>query len=90
MDIIIIVIHIIILIIIIITTTVIIVFQTSIQSIQDLLVWRDWVRRLGTDPVVIRSSRATGPIRCATVDCWLTNPNKLNLLSWFLAYLSNK
>ena len=24
------------------------------------------------------------------VHCWLINPNKLNLLSWLLAYLSDK
>ena len=27
--------------------------------------WRDRVRRLATDPVVMRSSPATGHIRCA-------------------------
>ena len=30
-----------------------------------LLVWRDRVRRLATDPVVMRSIPATGHIRCA-------------------------
>ena len=30
-----------------------------------LLVWRDRVRRLATDQVVMRSSPATGHIRCA-------------------------
>ena len=30
-----------------------------------LLVWRDRVRRLATDPVVMRSSPAEGHIRCA-------------------------
>ena len=49
--------------------------------------WSDIVRHLAIDPVVMRSSPATGHIRCA----WLTNqPKQLNLLSWLLTYLSDK
>ena len=35
------------------------------RTIMCLPVWRDRVRRLTTDPVVMRSSPATGHIRCA-------------------------
>ena len=42
---------------------------------------------LATDPVVMRSSLATGHIRCALL---ANHPNKLNPLSWLLAYLYNK
>ena len=35
------------------------------------------------------SSPATGHIMYV-MHCWLINPNMLNLLSWLLAYLSNK
>ena len=52
-----------------------------------LPVWRDSMRRLTTDPVVMRLSPATD---IYVVHCWLINPNKLNLLSWLLAYLSGK
>ena len=44
-------------------------------------------KTLTTDPVVMRSSPATGYIQCALL---ANQPNKLNLLSWLLAYLSNK
>ena len=43
-----------------------------------LLVWRDRVGRLATDPVVMRSSPAMGH----NYTLCLINPNKLNLLSW--------
>ena len=49
-------------------------------------VCRDKVKRLATDLVVMRLSSATGHMRCAL----LINPNKLNLLSWLLAYVSDK
>ena len=52
-----------------------------------LLVWRDRVRRLATDQVVTRSSPATD---LYVVYCWLISPYKFNLLSWLLAYLSDK
>ena len=50
-------------------------------------VWRDRVRRLANDPVVMRSRPATGH---NVVHCLLINPIKLNLLSWLLVYLSDK
>ena len=50
-------------------------------------VWHDRIRRSATDPVVMRSSPATD---IYVVHCWLINPTKLNLLSWLLAYLSDK
>ena len=40
-----------------------------------LLTWWSCVRALPQDIYVVH--------------CWLINPNKLNLLSWSLAYLSN-
>ena len=45
---------------------------------------------LGTDydPVAMRSSPAIGHIRSAFLV--ISSPNKLNLLSWLLAYLCNK
>ena len=49
--------------------------------------WHDRIRRSATDPVVMRSSPAKD---IYVVHCWLINPNKLNLLSWLLAYLSDK
>ena len=52
-----------------------------------LPVWHDRVRRLTTDLVVMRSSPVT---HIYVVYCWLINPNKLNPLSWLLAYLSDK
>ena len=50
-------------------------------------IWHDRVRRLATDPVVMRSSPATD---IYDVYCWLSSPNKVNLLSWLLVYLYNK
>ena len=50
-------------------------------------VWRDRVRRLATDRVVMRSSPATD---IYVVHYWLISPNKLNLLWWLLAYISDK
>ena len=50
--------------------------------------WRDKVRRSDTDPVVMRSNPVTGHLY--VVHCWLINPNKLNLFSSLLAYLSDK
>ena len=50
-------------------------------------VWRDRIRRLATDPVVMCSSLLTDRY---VVNCWLINPNKFNLISWLLAYLSDK
>ena len=52
-----------------------------------LPVWHDRIKRLATDPVVMRSRTATD---IYVVRCWLINPNKLDLLSWLLAYLSDK
>ena len=52
-----------------------------------LPVWQDRIRHLATDPVVMRSSPA---MDIYVVHCWLINPNKLNLLSWLLAYLFDK
>ena len=52
-----------------------------------LPVWRDRVRRLATDPVVMPSRPATD---IYVVHCWLISPNKLNLLLWLLTYLSDK
>ena len=49
--------------------------------------WMDRVRRLASDPVVMRSSPATD---IYVVHCWLINPGKFNLLSWLLVYLSDK
>ena len=43
-----------------------------------LPVWRDRIRRLATDPVVMRSSPDTDII-IRVVHCRLINPNKLNL-----------
>ena len=43
--------------------------------------------RLATDPVVMRSSPVAD---IYVVHCWLINPNKFNLLSWLLAYSSDK
>ena len=51
-----------------------------------LPVWRDKIRHLATDPVVMRTSPATD---IYVVHCWLINPNKLNLILWLLAYLSD-
>ena len=45
------------------------------------------VRRLATDPVVMRSSPV---IDIYVMHCWLIIPNKFNLLLWLLAYLCNK
>ena len=45
-------------------------------------------KALTADPVVMRSGPATGHIRCALLA--IINPNSLNLLSWLLAYLSDK
>ena len=39
------------------------------------------------NPVVMRSSPATD---IYAVYCWLSSPNKLNLLSWLLTYICNK
>ena len=52
-----------------------------------LRVWHDRVRRLTTDLVVMRSIPATD---IYVVHYWLIKLNKLNPLSWFLAYLSDK
>ena len=52
-----------------------------------LPVLRNRIRRLATDQVVMRSSPA---MDIYVVHCWLINLNKLNLLSWLLAYLSDK
>ena len=46
-----------------------------------------WVRRLDTDPVIMRSSPTTD---IYILHCWLINPNKFNLLSRLLACLYNK
>ena len=52
-----------------------------------LPVWRDRVRR----SLLIRWSCVRAlPQDIYVVHCWLINPNKLNLLSWLLAYLSDK
>ena len=48
-------------------------------------VWGDRVKCLAADPVIMRSSPATRHVHCR-----LNNPNKLNLLSWLLVYLSDK
>ena len=45
--------------------------------------WRDRVRRLATDPVVMRSRPATN---IYVKHCLLINTNNLNLRSWLLAY----
>ena len=61
----------------------------SLNNNDSLLVWRDRLRRLATDhndPVVMRSRPTTD---IYAVHCWLINPNKVNLLSWLLAYLCN-
>ena len=43
-----------------------ITYNLIYQSIKQVITaWRDRVRRLATDPVVMRSSPATGHIRCA-------------------------
>ena len=62
------------------------IFDVAPQ-VSSLPVWRDRIRRLATDPVVMRSSLTTNRY---VVHCWLITPNKLNLLSWLLAYLSDK
>ena len=62
------------------------IFDVAPQ-VSSLPVWRDRIRRLATDPVVMRSSPTTNRY---VVHCWLITPNKLNLLSWLLAYLSDK
>ena len=50
-------------------------------------VWRDRVRSW----LLIRWSCVRAlPQDIYVVHCWLINPNKLNLLSWLLAYLSDK
>ena len=49
-----------------------------------LLVWCNRIRRLATDQVVMRLSPATN---IYVMHCWLISPNKVNLLSWLLAYL---
>ena len=43
-----------------------------------LPVWHDRIRGLTTDYDIY------------VVHCWLINPNKLNLRSWLLTYLSDK
>ena len=63
------------------------VMQTVYVTLICLSVWRGRVRRLATDPVVMRSSPSTD---IYVVHCWLISPYKLNLLSWLLAYLSDK
>ena len=50
-------------------------------------VWRERIGCLATDLVVKHSSPATD---IYVVHCWLINTNKLNLLSWLLANLSDK
>ena len=68
-------------------------FCTTIQTnvcrfqcdVYCLLVWRDRVRHLATDPVVMRPCPATGHYALL-----VNHPNKLNLRSWPLAYLCNK
>ena len=57
------------------------------EDVLSLPVWRDRVRRLATDPVVMRSSPATD---IYVMHCWLIDPNRLHLLSWLLTYLSDK
>ena len=52
-----------------------------------LPVWRDRIKRVATDPW---SCVRALPQDIYVVHCWLINPNKLNLLSWLLAYLSDK
>ena len=46
----------------------------------DLDVWRDRVRRLTTDPLVMCSSPATD-ILVYVMHCWLISLNKLNLIT---------
>ena len=64
-------------------------YTVNINNICFIPVWRDRIRRLAPTPVVMRLSPATDII-IYVVHCWLINPNKLNLLSWLLAYLSDE
>ena len=50
----------------------------EVTAQQMSLLLRDRLRRLAL------------PQDIHAVHCWLINPNKFNLLSWLLAYLSNK
>ena len=50
-------------------------------------VWLDRIRRVSTNPVVMRSSPAT---EIHVMHCWSISPNQLNLLLWLLTYLSDK
>ena len=61
------------------------VAKLKLAIIKSLPVWHDSVKRLVIDPVVMRSSPATGH-KMYVVHCWLINPNKFNLRSWLLAY----
>ena len=49
----------------------------------NISVWRDRVRRLASDPMVMRSSPATDVY---VVHWWLSSLNKLDILSWLFAY----
>ena len=66
----------------------IVFLRKNILVIECLFVWRDRVRRLATDTIVMRSSPATGHIRCAL----LVNQPRLveSTFVTLLAYLSNK
>ena len=44
-----------------------------------LLMWRDRLSHVATNPVVMRPSLTTDIIY--VMDCWLINPKKINLLS---------